>query len=271
MITTSDSKLTSFPKLTELGVKNFFTHDNNFWGPMNLSNGKALQNYKVILDELDISSREFLYLAAEHNDNVRLVTEENLRFYKLFNKSELASDFLTPITLDGDSIVTKVTQIPLVITPADCSVILMTGLDKKDNTRFIILTHVGIFGAILQIYKKNLDLAHIYYDFENSDLEIFFFPGISAQNFTKPKSDFRSYLLEDSEWRDFTFDFGDRFGMDIEGKVSADLESYGVKHITKTGLDTYEEDKNDKLFSYVRTTQIERVKSNFAVGVCLAG
>jgi copper oxidase (laccase) domain-containing protein len=269
-IKVNSEQLASFQSLNAQGIKNFFTFDNNKWRGMGLSKERSIEKYEKIFSNLNINHKIFLYLGAEQNNNVQIIDEDNLKIYQLFNKSDYKTENLQPIVIPGDGIITKLT-IPIVVTPADCSVLCFVGIDKKDNKKFVIFLHSGVYGTMLKIYSRALKIAHTFYDFDNNDLDVFIYPSVGKEYYIKLKTDdYRGHLVQDPEWKDFILDKGDSFGIDIENKIISDLKSYGIKKIYSTGIEVYQANVDGKLFSFTYSKEKKIDSNNFAVGVCIA-
>jgi copper oxidase (laccase) domain-containing protein len=260
------NSLGQFVSLNNAGIQNFFTYDNEKWGNMSLaSNPSAINSYHKLFKQLQIKGAQFIYLRPEHNNNVQIVTKENLAVYALYDTIDKT---YIPITTDG--IITK-EKIPIMITPADCAIIAMTGLDKHDHKRFVIFLHVGFAGAVLNICKKSLELAHLYYSFSNTDIDVFIFPHISKKHYKKPKKGNKMLsIIEKKEWKGYIKSIDNTVVIDFGGKIIADLQKEKIRHIIQSGIDTYDAHKQGKLYSYVYAVkQRKDLEKRFVVGVSL--
>lgn len=267
----TQKKLCSFIRLSGDGVKNFFTYDNKRWGNMSLiSNPRALSKYERLFPLCNIKNREFIYLRPDHNDGLQHVTHKNLQVYRLFNaiKKDYSNLTVYPIHIDG--IITK-EKIPFIITPADCLILVLTAIDRKDKKRFIILIHAGMSGAYLNIHKKALCYAKNIYSFSTRDIEAFLFPSISEEHYKKPimNNDLLP-LLKMQEWKRFIVKKGKVVHLAFTRKIEYDLYKMGIKRIYSSGIDTYEAQKEGKLFSHVYQKRRKPKKSmHFAVVISL--
>ncbi|MCA9380653.1 laccase domain-containing protein [Candidatus Dojkabacteria bacterium] len=255
-----------FTELEELGVKNFFTYDNSIWGHMGISSEDANEKYKKLFDLLEINLSEVIYIGSSHNNEVQFLDENNLPIYQAFNRHD-KSGF---VVINTDGLITKLTNIPLIITPADCAIICITGVDKKDGKRFITNLHAGIYGTMLKIHTIALKLIRDNY--EASDMKVFIFPSVSSNYYKKSLDDkLRGRLAKDPHWADFTNIEKDMFSMDIERKLVSDFKNEGIDEgsIFVTGVNTYDEQEKGRLFSATYAKAHDLPKRNFAVGLTL--
>jgi len=260
-----------FSGLSELGVKNIFTCDNKKWRNMSLlSNPRAIRKYERLFALTGIKHKEFIYIRPDHNDAIQVFTEENLLVYKLFNtvKKPYSNLKILPIYIDG--VITK-EKIPIIISPADCLVLVLTAKDRKDKKRFMILVHAGMSGAYLNIHKKALKEAKSLYSFHVSDVEAYVFPYISERNYKKPSTNNNLLpFLKSFEWKNFIKRKGKRISLAFGKKIESDLRRIGIIKIFSSGIDTYEAQKEGRLFSFVYQKKRRAKKfKHFAVVVSL--
>lgn len=256
--------LASFKRLTELGVANAFTYSNEVWGNMRLREPGVIDKYEALYKNLDINDDEILYVDSSHNDQISFLYEENKNIFKIFNKVNIDEKY---IAVPTDGIITKL-QIPVVIAVADCAVICITGIDKKDGRRFVSSIHAGAFGITLDIHKKALN--QIYCNYEPAEIEVFIFPSISGDFYRKPKiNDVRAKIIDNPEWGDY-LDIGENdFAFYIEEKIISDFEKAGIEKIYKTGVETFSSNKKGKLFSSTYNQTNNLPSSNFAVVISI--
>jgi len=259
-----------FSRLLNLGVKNFFTYDNEKWGSARYTeNPKFLPNLRRIFKYQGVLKEHYIHLMSSHNDEVQILTKGNLEAYKIFCQDEVAGP-LKPVLVYTDSLITKV-KIPIVIATADCAIVVLTGIDKKDSKRFVIFSHLGIAGVLLNLIAKSIDTAKTVYKFKNSDLEAFVFPYLVRDNYKKEREEIKfKELLKGYEGVKFIEVSGNMVDIYLGRKVQDELKKLGVKSISQTGLDTLEEHKKGKLFSHTYSYFKKKDKGKrFAVGVSL--
>jgi copper oxidase (laccase) domain-containing protein len=259
--------LGSFDHLSELGVTNFFTNSNSYWGDMKRLSPGAVEHFQQIFNAKDIDATKILAMGAEHNDNIRVIDHQN---YKVYWEMNAEKDSSPAMRLWCDSFITK-ESIPMIVSPADCCVIVITGIDKADGKRFIALVHAGFIGALLNIVSKTVERIQSIYSCDRGDFRAFMFPYVNGDRFIKTPQDTRVILAQSlPEWSDFLRDAESGISVSFGKKVERELEILGIPFET-TGIDTFEANKNGYLYSesYLKSTNDDRTK-RFGVGICLA-
>jgi len=271
-----DKHFAYFPKLRELGIKNFCTWGNEYWGDMRVSNQAANKiKYHEILDFIKPElEKPIISLKAQQLDQIQIITKNNLHIIDrlLKNNIDYSQNDIYLFEVECDGILTK-ESIPLFKTVGDCSVIIITGIDKKDNKRFAAFLHSGLNGTLLQIYRNALDLAHANYEFENEELDVFIYPYICQNHFSWRKEDFEKELeILDINQHFFELREDGKYYIDYGQKIILDLISLGIKkeNIIKSDLCTYEEHGKGNLFSN-RFQKVSGDSSNsrYLVGISL--
>lgn len=264
-----------FKELTSNGVVNACTFSNTTWGNMRLGDNNAPKKYDLLFNSLNLQHKHFAYLIPNHNDNVQILTKENITSYKYFNKFEKWNDEnekRIPFVIETDAIVTT-QSIPIVIAPADCYVLVINGVDDITGEKLIGMAHLGLNGTILNLQSKLIGTILWKYSVNVEELEAFLYPGISSEKYVKKFSDkFIGDLPSRDDWFDHTTKINDdEFIIDIESRIKNDLISLGLpdSKIHSTDLDTHEEQGLGNLYS--RTYQKENDLSfeNHAVIACL--
>lgn len=264
-IRVTNKNLAHFETLTSLGIKNFFTFDNAKW--LNVVPRLEKTEYLEIFTSMNLPLENIFYMGAEHLDNIRVVDESNIALYKEFTKFEKYKNSVELNLVNCDGMITK-ENITILVAPADCAIICITGVDKKDNRRFIAVIHAGIFGTMLEIHKKALEKLKSLYEFNLSDLQSFIYPTIDGKNYVKSKEDkTRGHLFKDNDWQNYVVDKGENFEVHFRNKIIDDLKSAGVTNIHISELNTYAENEKGNLFSYVyqKEKKVEEFR-NFLVG-----
>jgi hypothetical protein len=112
----------------------------NEFGSLNISNSvgdhseSVYENRKIIQDFL--KAKKLVFLNQAHKDQVVEIQKDNL-----------------DKTINADAMVTKLKDIALVITTADCQACLLYDMENK----IIAAIHAGWKGLSLNIYKKTID------------------------------------------------------------------------------------------------------------------
>jgi len=261
------NNLAFFEELRSLGIINFFTYDNKFWGNMNLNENKRAVNKFKKIKELFNFPTPFIYLSSNHSDDVQILDNKNILVYKRFSVNQEYKDL---VSIKADAIITK-EKFPLVINVGDCAVVVITGIDKNDGKRFIIFTHQGLTGTLLGLGRKALENAKSIYSFKPSDLSAFIFPSIIQKHYYYEfLDDDLKFLISSANFDKFVQILDNKYYFDFKGKIIEDLKEFGIKNIFDSGLDTYEENEKGKLFSNTFAKEIKRGRKNrFAVGVAI--
>jgi copper oxidase (laccase) domain-containing protein len=271
-----DKNFASFSKLTDLGIRNFCTWGNKYWGNMHVSRQKEnVEKYQEILHFLNPNiTKPIISLKEQHLDQIQIITKQNLHVIDrlLKNDTNYSQNEIYLYEPECDGIITK-ESIPLFKTVGDCSVIIITGIDKKDNKRFVAFLHSGLNGALLQIYRNALNLAHANYEFDNNELNVFIYPYISKSHFSWQKEDLDKELkILNINETFFELREDGKYYIDYGQKIILDLIALGVKeeNIIDSNLCTFEENEKGNLFSnrYQKVTG-DNTNGRYLVGVCL--
>lgn len=254
--------LAHFPALQESGVINFFSFDNTRWGDMSIYGALDNSKFDQAFEVFGVTKPKYLVLAAEHNDNVRVIDRDNLAIYESIYSSK-------PLSLACDGFITKL-PLAMLLTPGDCAAIVITGIDMTDNQRFVLFLHAGFTGTILQIVTKALRSAHSIYRFNNEDLAAYIFPYIAASHYTKKLTDPRVKMVKnDPRWQAALAVSGETVAVDFGRRLQQELQELAIP-ATATGLDTYTEQESGRLYSntYQKNEKADQ-KHRFGIGVYL--
>lgn len=263
-----DTGVASFPRLTDSGVINGATTSHEAWGSMRVFDDGAEAKYQRFFNVLSVPTSKFLYMAPDHNDNVQVVTAENLAIYEMLNTSNSFND-ISRIDIVTDAVITK-ESIPVVVTPADCVVACITGTDHHDGKRFVAVIHVGFTGALLGIVGKVLDIVQTKYSVDLSQCSAFVFPYIDGEHYQKPLKDKRvQMVINKEEWRPYLDVSHEVVSVDFGGKVAADLK----KRVGSVGISemyTYHGHTQETLYSHTYAKEHdEDATSRFVVSIAL--
>jgi len=240
-----------FPDLLSLGIKNAFTYDNQLWGTFRRLQQTGWGNYKKLMTTAGIDSDTLGILGVENNDGIQMITTANWEVYQHFAKRDEINKGqpLTATVVSTDGIITD-QPIPLLLAPADCAGIVITGIDTQTSKRFLIFLHSGLYGMQLGIIKKSLQQAHLVYTFAHADLQAFVFPHITGAHYKHPKATWKHHdFLDIEEWQPYFLDYDDKWGIDFSSKIFHELQAQGISKVFDSGLDTYIENKEGRLFS----------------------
>lgn len=261
---TEINELKSFQSFTDKEIVNFFTYSNHAWGDMSLRSKEAESKFKRIFSDFSIDSKTILSILPEHNDNVRIIDKDNLRIHEMIQKTSGSI-----IKLSCDAIVTK-EKVPLIISPGDCAVIFLTGIDEQDGKKFIAIIHSGFTGAILDIVSKTVTAAKSVYKFNNSDLLAAVLPYINGKHYVKKLEDDRvQMVIDNSLWENALTKTENGLEVNYGKKLEDEIAALEIK-FESTGMDTYDENSKGNLFSqtYLRDQKLLDTQ-RFGVGICI--
>ncbi|MCS7317048.1 MAG: laccase domain-containing protein [Candidatus Dojkabacteria bacterium] len=216
------------------------------FGNINHSTNQQNANFIVsqILKEKSITDK-YIIMSTEGNNQISIIDEQNYFAYLLNNTDEK-----NYIRLFCDCIIIN-HKIPVIVSPADCMIILVIGYNHKANSFIKCLIHVGFVGSILNLHIKSINfLKRLYLC---NAFEAFIFPYIFGEHYIKNVNDQRiKYALElDKNWRKYfvkTNSNSNLFNVYFANKVKDDLRKLGVD-IYDSNLDTYTENQKGNLYS----------------------
>lgn len=197
-------------------------------------------------------------MAAEQNTGITLIDKFSVKVYEKFNLREF--DKLNVLRISCDAIITDQT-VPILVTPADCMVITIFGRCKNTGKKFLITTHSGFTGSILDVTLNALNFAKTKYSFDFNSLEAYISPFIDGKQYTKQLDDPRvqmAFKKDKSLWEKYLIEQKvpkkqkDKNKVEVHfgTKVIDDLKSLKITVANSTHLeDTYEGNKAGTLFS----------------------
>jgi copper oxidase (laccase) domain-containing protein len=263
-LTISDN-LGSFKSLHDQNVINFFTYSNQDWGDMKRLTPGAQAKYDAIFKRFGVSPERMLAMGAEHGDTIRFIDNEN---YEVFWGVNPEKDTRI-MRLWSDGFITK-ERIPIIVSPGDCCVVAITGVDREDGKRFIIVVHAGFTGAILKIVTKAVNLAHHYFLFANDSLTAYSFPHVSREHYVKPANDPRvQRAIKKPEWTQYLHQKDDNIVVAFGEKVESELRDLGIRY-ESSQIDTFDANRNGLLQSESYQKSINGDRSlRFGIGFCI--
>lgn len=123
---------------------------------------KNKSDLKQVCDELGFSSENITFNNQIHSSIVRKIDEQNVS-----------------LTVDADSLVTNIKNIPLVVFTADCVPIVL--IDTKNKA--VGIAHAGWRGTYGNIVVKTIDKMIEHYGTQISNLDILIGPCISGKSY----------------------------------------------------------------------------------------
>lgn len=246
--------IASFDALDKFGIKNGFSYSSQIWGNMSLKVTDVEVDERIaklhkFSRQIGVTHKNFAFMNVEHADTICHLTELS------WELRSVMSDNYGIILIHGDGIITKL-NIPIIVTPADCAVLIVAGIDENDSQKFILVAHAGLSSTILGIHKKIIENAHKIYKFDNSDLIVCISPFIYGKNYVKNKRKhkFAKYFTN-AEWKKYVVQNGDNVEVHFGRKIISDLNAMGISQIYESGLDTYSEHLKSNLFSNTLSKQ----------------
>lgn len=254
----------NFTHLTVNGIYNFFTYSNDIWGNMRLTEESASKHFQQLFSQFQLPNTYILSIGAEHNDAIRVIDQDNYNIYAQLNEQKKPI-----INLTCDAIITK-ERLPIIITPGDCAVVILTGIDARDGKRFMAMIHAGFTGAILQITTKTIQRIHELYDVENTDIQAAVFPYINGEHYVKSYNDTRLLtIIDQPEWQSFLDKREEGVAISFGKKVEAELIALDIT-FESSKIDTYIGQKDGILYSerFQREHNYQRIE-RFGVGAMI--
>lgn len=226
-----------FPELEDLGVKNFCTTSRLG----NLSFSSNLEAPLVVEDlfrKIGVPSEHYFQIGADSVDQINIIDEKNIEIYSLFKSKKYTK-------INCDSVITN-QSIPIVISPADCMVLVLVG--ENDSGILVGFVHLGFTGAILDLHLKTI--RHMENDFNSKIKKAFVFPFISGEDYIKNKNDIRVEIAKshDKKWDKFLVESGDFVNIFFGDKVLDDLAELNISY-SDSNLNTFDQHSNGILFS----------------------
>lgn len=184
---------------------------------------------------------ENLNIIAKHFN----LKKENINILSQHTHSNVAVFIETPEQHKSiaDGAVTKNKDVLLAVSTADCAPVLFA--DYEHN--IIGAAHSGWRGSVSGVLENTLDLM-IKHGAKKETIHAAIGPCIQQKSFEVGEDVFQ---LAKSPKKFQPKDNG-KYLFDMEGYIMERLEKYGIKSISKSGIDTYSETEN--FFSYRRNT-----------------
>lgn len=255
------NNLQSFSNLNS--IVNFYTPSTPPWGNMRISEPDSLVKFVEAfrLSGKELRENQLVYMSVEHSDGIRFIDKNNVSIYQI-----LQNEDLTKIT--ADCVVTKLNNIGIIVTPADCAIVALTGIDKSDGQRFVAVMHLGLTGTILNLVSQTVSLIKHQYQIEDSQMQAAIFPHISAKHYRKTLSDKRYLLIKDNpEWKDCLDITETDVGFDFGAMIRKQLTRDGI-NFEDSGIDNYLPE--NQLFSHTYLKEHNQDETQrFGVGVAI--
>lgn len=156
----------SFKKLNELGIINAFSLKG-----LNFKNNEHVhEEYKKLLNVLDIKYEFLVRPLARHTDNVIIVNEKQKK-----DSADIYLDYLDGV----DGVITSKPNIAIATTSADCLCMILYDKNKK----VLANVHSGWRGTFKKIAQKALIKMKHEFNCNPQDVLVFFMPAIRQCHF----------------------------------------------------------------------------------------
>lgn len=183
------------------------------------------KNRGILCKHLDLSYESLLILPQVHSDNVFILENETQKI------------------TTSDAIITHLTNIPLLITYADCVPILLFAPEKK----IVGLIHAGWKGICANITEKTIIAMQENYLVRPSQIFAAIGPAIGQKNY-EVSQEIADLLVQSCESDEILDNSGIKPKADLKLTNYIQLDNAGVRNIFVSELDTALH--NSKLYSY---------------------
>jgi YfiH family protein len=197
------------------------------------------RNLELVCNAIGIDYTRLVFSDQIHEDNIRVVTEEDIG-----KGLRVSSDI---VNIDG--LMTNVRGIPLITFYADCVPLFF--LDKKNKA--IAAVHSGWKGTVLKIGAKTINQMNKYYGTKPEDCLVGIGPSIGPDCFEVGPEVAQEFKDNFDNWNEFIEPFGaGKFKIDLWKVNKLMLTELGVpdENITVSGFCTM--CNEDLFFSYRR-------------------
>ena len=173
------------------------------------------KNRETLCKSLDLNYNALLVLPIAHTDNILILEQENQKL------------------TEADAIITHLTNVPLLITAADCIPILLYSQEK----RILGLVHAGWKGTALKIVEKAVIAMQENYLVRPSQIIAAIGPGIGQKHY-EVNQEVADLLIQATESDKIVDTTGAKPKIDLKLANYIQLENAGVMKISKSELDT---------------------------------
>lgn len=183
------------------------------------------KNRETLCKLLNLPYENLVVLPLVHSDKVLILEKD------------------TKELIECDAVITKLTNIPLLITYADCVPILLYAEDKN----VLGLVHAGWKGTASKIVEKTLTAMHENFMVRPSQITAAIGPAISQKHY-EVDEDVAKKLVDSCESEEILDKSGKKPKADLKLANKLQLERCGIMKIFSSDLDTASH--NSKLYSH---------------------
>lgn len=267
-----------FPRLSdEFGIVNLATYDNAIWGNQSPQFERTKEGIArvaacddKISDLLGVSEMGIVKCPVENS--LLDIRAESLAVLRNGGYDSSNHNYY-PLAVN--SVITPLTNLGLIIAPADCAVAVVVHPD----TEYYAFIHLGSKEIFTAIYESTLDLMLARTGLKNlAKAEIYLYPYICPQHY-EYGTDFVQKMSESVKWMEqYTVDLddptkADKVGFDFIGRLKDHVaEKYGLTKVYESGICNFESAQEGKLYSSRLTRSDKRnyPRSSFSVAVARA-
>jgi len=209
------------------------------WGPLRPKlvwkeehyDNTTIECNKAFFQQFDINYTDTVALNQSHSDRV-LVVNESDKGAGVVNRTA---------GLDGDALVTNISQVPLLIMVADCVPVFFHDPIKK----VIGVAHSGWMGTFAEIAKKTIVTMKNSFQTDSRDIQVYIGPCIAGRNYNvsaerENRKEANEYFkkMGGAEIKD------NEYYIDLRSVIRKQLIELGVKdsNIETSNLCTFEQE-----------------------------
>lgn len=183
------------------------------------------KNRETLCKLLDLNYENLVVLPLIHSDKVLILEQDTKE--------------ITP----ADAVITSLTNIPLMITYADCVPILL----YAENKKVVGLVHAGWKGTAARVIEKTVTAMHEHYLIRPSQISAAIGPAIGQKNY-EVDEDVAKQLIDACETDEIISRTGKKPKADLKLANKLQLEKCGITNVYVTELDTASQ--HAKLYSH---------------------
>lgn len=209
------NKLLEYPNLLHLFTSKYHDFNLGKHAPTIFPEKSVEKNRELLCKTFNLNYKNLLTLPLKHTNNV-LILDEN-----------------DPEISDCDAVITKFTNVPILITAADCVPIILYSDEKK----VLGLIHAGWKGTAGKIVEKTVSAMLENYMVRPSQIIAAIGPAIGQKHY-EVDEDVAKQIIDATESEDILNKTGKKPRIDLKLANKIQLENMGVGEIYMSELDT---------------------------------
>ena len=165
----------------------------------------------------------------------------NLNLNKYYELKQIHSDIIHivdnnyNIPLDGDALITKDINKPIIIKVADCIPILL--YDKENKV--ISVVHSGWKGTLLDITSKTIEKMENIYNSKPNNIYAYIYPSIRKCHFEVEYDVYKQFKDNIKNIDKYTTKKDIKYYIDMQSIIKDKLTKLGINNIIDTNICTY--------------------------------